>query len=130
MATKAKYGFYLTDDYHTGTSVHCGRYTKSQILSLMRTMSRIKEIPENTCLRGANIYFETHHHAHMYFGNDGPYFEQSTQKTPAQCMITTCNKCDGNCIKNIVYGKCPDNFLQKTLGIHLFPQLYPTKKQR
>ena len=130
MTTNAKHDFYLTDDYNTGISVRCGRYTKNQILSFMRMMSRIKEIPENTCLRGACIFFDTHHCAQMYFGNDGPYFHDKTQYTPIECMITTRNKCNGNCIENIVYGKCPDTFVRDTIGKKLLSHAYTNEHQR
>ena len=90
----------------------------------------IKEIPENTCLRGACIFFDTHYCAQMYFGNDGPYFHDKTQYPPIECMITTRNKCNGNCIENIVYGKCPDTFVRDTIGKKLLSHAYTNDHQR
>ena len=112
-----------------GSSISCSPYSYATLTQLIQDISRTT-IPETSCLYsmyaqliyGVNTTMYVDHEKHGHTVQPENY---------AEFFLTFRNsrKCPPNeCIRNIAYGKCRDEYLVKKFASVLFPLFYNKQK--
>lgn len=108
----------------------CGDFPIETISTFMHNTAS-KPVPLSSCVHSIHARYERSYSLEMNadLEDSGITEYSSPRKATISLTMKNCRLCDqSKCHKNIISGKCCDNYVRDTIGAAFFPQFYSKQK--